>query len=393
MSDQFELNADLNFVEGVLYHGGGDLKKCYQCSTCTVVCLLTPDELPYPRKEMLEAQWGLRDRLVKNMDLWLCHNCNDCTDQCPRGAKPGDVMSVLRARTIEHFSNMQSVAKAANSWSGNLKLYLFPVVLLALLIYMLNSANGFAFLDAKPIVYANMFPVTAIDTVFLLAAAFALYNIIVSLRQFISGLQEHYPPHKGGESLQQAIVGTLKDILTHVDFKKCGPNQSRKLSHMMMMYGFIGLFITTNLVLVIHYLHEFGVDIQDTPFPFFHPVKLLGNISALTAFVGVFLIVRDRMRETNSVLTLFDWIFIVNMLLTVFSGIMSQILRVADLAGAAFFTYYLHLIFVFYLLAYAPQTKFGHIFYRPVALIYARFSGRTRELGWDEKTKTEEMAA
>jgi quinone-modifying oxidoreductase subunit QmoC len=81
------------------------------------------------------------------------------------------------------------------------------------------------------------------------------------------------------------------------------------------------------------------------------------------------------------------------MLLTVFSGIMSQILRVADLAGAAFFTYYLHLIFVFYLLAYAPQTKFGHIFYRPVALIYARFSGRTRELGWDEKTKTEEMAA
>ena len=81
------------------------------------------------------------------------------------------------------------------------------------------------------------------------------------------------------------------------------------------------LFITTNLVLVIHYLHEFGVDIQDTPF-LFHPVKLLGNIGTLAAFAGVFLIVRDRMRETNSVLTLFDWIFIV-ILLTVFSGIMS----------------------------------------------------------------------
>lgn len=393
MSEQYKLNADLNFVEGVLHHGGGDLKKCYQCSTCTVACPLTPDELPFPRKEMLEAQWGLRDRLVKNMDLWLCHNCNDCTDQCPRGAKPGDVMAALRSQTIEYYASSQAVARAAKTWAGNLKLFLFPVVLLAVLIYMLNSANGFAFLDAKPIVYANMFPVAAIDTVFLLAAAFAFYNIVVSLRQFISGLREHYPPREDGESLVQAMKGALKDILTHVDFKKCGPNQSRNLSHLLMMYGFIGLFITTNLVLVIHYLHEFGVDIQDTPFPFFHPVKLLGNISALAAFAGVFLIVRDRMRETNSVLTLFDWIFIVNMLLTVFSGIMSQVLRVADLAGAAFFTYYLHLIFVFYLLAYAPQTKFGHIFYRPAALVYARYAGRTRELGWDESSEPLKAAA
>jgi len=32
------------------------------------------------------------------------------------------------------------------------------------------------------------------------------------------------------------------------------------------------------------------------------------------------------------------------------------------------------------MLAYASQTKFGHIFYRPVAMVYARFSGRSHEI-------------
>ena len=102
MTGNVSINADLNFVEKLIGSGSVDLKTCYQCSTCTVVCPLTPSDLPFPRKEMLAAQWGLKDRLVKNMDLWLCHNCSDCTDQCPRGAKPSDVMSALRNQTIEH---------------------------------------------------------------------------------------------------------------------------------------------------------------------------------------------------------------------------------------------------------------------------------------------------
>ena len=57
---------------------------------------------------------------------------------------------------------------------------------------------------------------------------------------------------------------------------------------MLMMYGFIGLFATTNAVMILHYLKEFGFDVQDTPLPFFHPVKILGNVSALAAFIGIY---------------------------------------------------------------------------------------------------------
>ena len=381
MTGNVNVNADLQFVEKLIGSGSIDLKTCYQCSTCTVVCPLTPSELPFPRKEMLAAQWGLKDRLVKNMDLWLCHNCSDCTDQCPRGAKPADVMSALRNQTIEHYSYPLAVSKAAKSLRGNLFLFLVPMIIIALTIYILNVGDKFAFLNSKPIVYANMMPVVAIDVIFLSAVAFAIFNTFMAMKHFISGLKEQYPRKEGGVTLFEALKGTLQSAFSHSDFKKCGTKQSRNVAHLLMMYGFLGLFVTTNLVFVIHTLHELGYDIKDTPLPFFHPVKIFGNISALASFAGISMIIFDRLKNSKvNILSLFDWVFIGNMFLTIATGILCQVFRVADNAPLAFFSYYVHLVMVFYMLAYASQTKFGHIFYRPVAMVYARYSGRTEEI-------------
>ena len=100
MTGRVTIDADLNFVQGLIHHGGADLKKCYQCSTCTVACPLTPDEAPFPRKEMLWAQWGMKDKLVRDMDLWLCHNCNDCTDLCQGAQNQGKSCLPLGIRQL-----------------------------------------------------------------------------------------------------------------------------------------------------------------------------------------------------------------------------------------------------------------------------------------------------
>src|SRR5512139_686806 len=125
MAEQL-INTDMNFIKDVLASGGGDLMKCYQCGTCSVVCNPTPEERPFPRKEMLYAQWGMRDKLMRDPDIWLCHQCSDCTFYCPRGAKPGEVLGALRKLAIAEYSFPQLFRKAAGGPKYLLLLFTMP---------------------------------------------------------------------------------------------------------------------------------------------------------------------------------------------------------------------------------------------------------------------------
>ena len=49
MAETMTLEPDVGFIRELGKLGGGDLKKCYQCATCSVVCPISPDNQPYPR--------------------------------------------------------------------------------------------------------------------------------------------------------------------------------------------------------------------------------------------------------------------------------------------------------------------------------------------------------
>ena len=138
MTQPYRIEPDLDFVRDVIGSGGDTLKKCFQCATCSVVCPLSPPEEPFPRKEMIQAQWGLKDKLVKDPDIWLCHNCNDCSTYCPRGAKPGDVMNALRKKAIEHYATPQAIAKRVGDPKSLPLLIAIPAILIAVLIGLTN---------------------------------------------------------------------------------------------------------------------------------------------------------------------------------------------------------------------------------------------------------------
>jgi quinone-modifying oxidoreductase, subunit QmoC len=140
--DSIIASPDLAFVKEIIKKGGGEsVKKCYQCATCSVVCNVTPPDNPFPRKEMIYAQWGLKDKLIGNPDVWLCHQCSDCTAYCPRGAKPGEVLNAIRQMTIEAYSPPRFLGKLVNKPGALVLLLAVPTVIFLLILAGLGHLN------------------------------------------------------------------------------------------------------------------------------------------------------------------------------------------------------------------------------------------------------------
>ena len=63
MADAYVVEPDVGFIKEVKGLGGGDLKKCFQCATCSVACPIAPDNKPFPRKEMIAEAAENRTKL------------------------------------------------------------------------------------------------------------------------------------------------------------------------------------------------------------------------------------------------------------------------------------------------------------------------------------------
>ncbi len=77
---------------------GNLLNYCYQCGACVGDCPTARfDESFNPRRIMLDALYGLEDRLIcENSPIWKCSNCYTCYERCPQNVKPVEVIIALK---------------------------------------------------------------------------------------------------------------------------------------------------------------------------------------------------------------------------------------------------------------------------------------------------------
>ena len=378
MANSYWVEPDLKFVKQLVGLGGETLKKCYQCATCSVVCPISPDEKPFPRKEMIAAQWGLKDKLVGNMDVWLCHHCNDCSTYCPRGARPGDVLNAVRAYSIQEYAWPKWLGKIVPDGRFWWLLLAIPV---AFFLFLLG-VTGHLHIPEGEIEFAHFFPTLLVDLIFVplltvwipLVFGIGIYRFMTDIHK--NAVAEGITKRKDLNipDFLKSIACTLPTILSHSKFSQCTENKGRYLSHILVFFSFVGLFVVTNIFFVALYILQVPGPYSQT-----NPVKILANISGIALFVGGILMISNRLKDTDANVSkgsYFDWSLIILVLALAVTGGLSQLTRLAHLRFVAYPMYFAHLVFVFCLFTYLPFSKLAHMVYRTLAMAYSRYSGR-----------------
>ncbi len=388
MSEATVIKPDLQFVNEIIKGGGESLKKCYQCATCSVVCNVTPEGNPFPRKEMVLAQWGQKDKLIASPDVWLCHQCSDCTAYCPRGAKPGEVLNAIRKQSIKHVAMVPFLAKVATDAKLLPILFAIPMVLFYVILAVLGNGNFSApRAEGNIMAYHKFVPVPVIDTVFILTAIFAAVSAFVGIKRLWSGMKAQAGEMHSTGNLAGDIISSVTTILAHSKFADCNVNRMRQWGHMLLFYSFVGLAVVTTWAIAYLYgfellgIQPFGpFHFGESPYPNTDPVKILALISSVAFAAGVVILLLNRFAKAGKagMGSYFDWIFLLIVIGVGATGMLSWALRLADVS-AGYLVYYFHLVFVWSLFAYAPYSKFAHLFYRTTAMVFARYSGRDKK--------------
>ncbi len=422
-----EVRPDIAFIEKLQGAAGSQLTTCMQCGACTASCSLSVDQDVFPRKQMIMAAWGMRERLLADPYVWACHQCGDCTLSCPRGVKPGEILAALRQEQIAHYSRPRFLARWMQKPGFLPFALLFPA---AIIILILSLAGTFRIPDG-PVDYSKFFPHGWLNGSFTALFVLSTIGAVWGLRSFWrnmkaglnpkaqsasevpspsgpvssgpapsrpvssgpapsgpvssgpapsgpvssgpapSGPVSSGPAPSGPVSSEHAPGGffsLIGRIMRHRDFNSCEAQKNRALSHFLVFWGFILLLFVTFFAIL-------STVFFDYPLSLLNPIKIAGNIGALMLLTGSSLMILNRLVRRQGLRSNYtDWFFLLSFWLLTISGILVEAARFLEW-GSAYHLYFFHLVMVWIIILYYPYTKFAHFMYRTLALILTR-SGR-----------------
>ena len=396
MSGAMRVEPDLSFIKFLKSAGGDSVKKCYQCATCSVVCPLSSDGNPFPRKEMIWAQWGLKDKLTGDPDILLCHQCGDCTAYCPRGAKPGDVLGAIRAYAYTSFGFPQGLAKLCSSGKNLPIMIAIPVVIIGLLWIISGGMHLPDTETFKEVGFGHFFGhwdffwltknVFFIDLIFVPTFFFAAFAALKGSKTMWDKMAESVKPVKdfrpsAMQFTKDFLLPSVLETLQHKRFNECGANKNRVNGHLPLLLAFIALLLVTTYsflskdVISLFVSEELRSSLHG-PIAMANPIKVLANIAAIALLVGIGILWANRSQaedEQGTTPTFYDWFLIGEIVVVGITGLGAELIRLLGIPSFAYFLYFLHLVSIFMLFLYMPYTKFAHMVYRTVAMAFDKY--------------------
>ncbi|MFO7828782.1 MAG: quinone-interacting membrane-bound oxidoreductase complex subunit QmoC [Bacteroidales bacterium] len=360
------IQPNIKFKRELKQVSGSSLNECMQCGTCSVVCSLAPDERPFPRKEMIWAGWGMKDKLIGNTDIWLCHQCGDCSTYCPRGVKPADVFAAVREISYQHYAKPKFLGKILNHPKWLPVAVSIPVIIISAILFMAGTLH----IPEGPVNYSKFFPHAWLNSSFTFLWILSIGLGIIGLKNFWNDMKLQNPNSKTKGSFIKNLFAIRKEIILHSHFSSCTAQKTRKIAHILVFYGFILLLFVTAFAIYAAVTHQYPLGLTN-------PFKILGNVAAIMLFIGLGIMIINRIFDKQNFgnSTYADWLFLISMFLLTLSGVLVEAARFLNW-NTAYYLYFFHLICVWFIIIYLPYTKFGHLLFRLVAMVYAASIGR-----------------
>jgi quinone-modifying oxidoreductase subunit QmoC len=359
------IKPDMEFKRELSRLSGSMLSQCMQCGNCSAVCSLAPEERPFPRKEMIWSGWGLKDKLIGNVDVWLCYQCGDCSSYCPRDVKPSDVLSAVRQLSYRHYARPGFLGKLLNDPKYLPLALAIPV---AVILAILSLAGTFR-IPEGPVDYSAFFPHALLNLSFSVITLSFYLLAALGIGRFWKDMKRQVPAGEYGRN-KLPVLKVLGEIVMHRSFSACGNRKPGKLAHMLLFFGFLLLILVTLYAIRATISHAY-------PLPADNPFKILGNLASLMIYGGLGIMIWQRLanRRVFGKNGYADWLLLVAIALLTLSGTLVQLARFGEWS-IAYHLYFFHLVAVWFVIMYLPFTKLGHVFYRTAALLYARSIGR-----------------
>lgn len=350
-------------------YGKFDVKGCYNCGTCPVMCNLSRDFASFPRRPIQYVLLGAEDYVLKSIEAFLCHDCGDCSVACPREAEPRLSMATLRRYLIAKFDFTGIASKILSSKIAAISSYFILTILSFLLIFLFHyfkvqlSPSDF-FPSSMPV--EHILP----EGGFRILYGYTLFVVLFPLLiLFIGIIRMGYYTMKGEKiSLGAyfiAIYELIAGFLTQKDMLKCSKteNKVRYVFHLMLALGCMLMFI------ILLFFLRWKVN------SYLPTNKIVGYIVTLGILAGSSYVLIERIikggEEIYKKSEWQDYPLPVLLFLIGLSGILVNIFRNLEMEMLAHYTNYIHVsIATTFLLIELPFGKLAHLIYRPFALYF-----------------------
>ena len=84
-------------VQTIMDLGGQGILKCVQCGACSAVCPGVHAGFPVLCRLLIKKLLnGQLEDIIEESSTWGCQACNRCTEVCPQGVRPQEVVFAFR---------------------------------------------------------------------------------------------------------------------------------------------------------------------------------------------------------------------------------------------------------------------------------------------------------